>query len=406
MAMIETVTVAAEGPTRIPANGRVYVPDVDMTVSEMPASGLTSAQQAEVLELLRVAFNGGPGWFSLPVAPADHLQWKLLDFPHHVTAYVMEHQDRIIGFAARPHRHWLVRGQHRVGLDGVELALHPDFQGRGLLSSRRSVVFEGDQSDFSLSFSSHPSSLHSRAARGGRPVANTLDNLVRPLNVWRYVKPRAAVDARSRTRMAIEARSQGRPRPLMVRRMGWWARMLRSKMQHPVTRTGKPTWTIRAIDRFDDRIERFFEQAATSFDLIQIRDAQFLNWRYVDGRGGPFTVRVAEEGGQILGYAVIRASDTVADIADLLALPGRLDVVHSLVDDAVQIARAAKAPALKTWMVQSHPYHELLRRHLFLPVRNIVSPGYTVNKIAPSEIEFLDEPGARIHLMIGDSDHI
>ena len=48
----------------------------------IPVERMTAEDDREALELLRDAFGGeGPGWFALPVAPADHWQWKVHDFP-------------------------------------------------------------------------------------------------------------------------------------------------------------------------------------------------------------------------------------------------------------------------------------------------------------------------------------
>jgi hypothetical protein len=50
-----------------------------------------------------------------------------------------------------------------------------------------------------------------------------------------------------------------------------------------------------------------------------------MNWRYCDPARGRFTVRVAERNGKILGYLVFKISEGSGYIVDLLALPGRID---------------------------------------------------------------------------------
>lgn len=66
-------------------------------------------------------------------------------------------------------------------------------------------------------------------------------------------------------------------------------------------------------------------------------------------------MRVAEEDGRILGYAVLKRDRDLGYIADLLALPNRLDVVRSLVEDALRSFREADVAGVVCWMTSRHP---------------------------------------------------
>lgn len=403
---------ATPAPTALstnPALGeRLPLDQFDATLRLVRGTDLTDSEIARVIELLREAFNGGPGWFALPVPEADHLRWKLGDFPFESYAYLVEDRDdRVVGFGARLYRRWMVHGSIRVGRDGVESAIHPSLQGSGLYRARRERLgtFDGAE-DFRISFGSHPASLGSRESRGVLPVGNPLDNLVRPLRVGRYVQPaRAPRPSSSRTRIAIEGGQRRLPRPLVVRRLAWHARMLRHRLKHAPLRFAQPDWTIRTVSRFDSNINPFFERASRAFDLVQWRDEHTLNWRYADRRAGPFTIRVAESEGRIVGYAVTRATEVGAALADLLVLPGREDVAYALIQDAAQLAKRAGASAIRSWMIENHPYHRLLLHSGFIPIRRIVKPGYQ-DMHGTSNYGFLSQPHARIHLMLGDTDHI
>ncbi len=377
---------------------------------EDPAD-LTEAEEAGILQLLRIAFNGGPGWFDLPVSPLEHFRWKLRDYPYNSACYLGEFGSEIVGFGGRLERRWMVRGQERKGRDGVEAALHPRYQNQGLTTFRRDLTaeFESDE-DFTLSFASHPSSLHGRRKRGIPAVANPLDNMVRPLDVRKHIQPpritNGATGSTSRTRIALERGRARKQRPALVRWSGWQWRMLRHRMKHPPLKFPRGNWTIRSIDRFDERFQAFFDRAAEAFDLIQVRRPAFLNYRYADHRAGPFDIRVAEADGEVLGYAVVRATENTGVLADLLALPGREDVANALVQDALDLGRQAGSPAMRAWMMRNHPYHRLLVHSGFQLQRGIVEPGYDAKKIDPAELEFLQDPQARVHIMLGDTDHV
>jgi len=165
----------------------------------------------------------------------------------------------------------------------------------------------------------------------------------------------------------------------------------------------KPGWTLVPTSRFDERIDTFFDDAASAFDFIGLRTMDYMNWRYGDIRAGDFRITTAEEGGRILGFSVLALSHGRAKIADLLALPGRLDVAASLLGDAIRYAHAARAASIDCWLPRRHPYRSLLRREGFLRTAN--RPHF-FERIggADEDVAFLDDPSAAIHFTLGDSD--
>jgi len=296
----------------------------------------------------------------------------------------------------------------------VDAALHPDVRGRALVETFRSLRREMDgweHADFSFGFASHPASLRLRGYQGKHDLGPSLRTYLRPLDLLRFARgeraPVAATGA-SRTRAQIEAAQGRRRKPTLVRILGWQGRRIRHRLQHRrLAISPQSAFELRTYDHFDDRIDAFFAEASSAFDFIQVRDAVFLNWRYADDRAGQFTIRVAESEGVTLGYLVLRAGPRTTDIADLLVLPGRVDVAHALIGDAVAAARTAGSSAIRSWMVSGHPYAELLSDHGFLRVRTTAQAVFDTNaRTNAEELAFLGEPSTRVHLMLGDSDHV
>jgi hypothetical protein len=209
---------------------------------------------------------------------------------------------------------------------------------------------------------------------------------------------------------AIVARSRkkydGRlPAPIAALRIKLQAAI--NRLGHlPYWRPGKYSWSITTQSEFDNRIGGFFEEAARPFDFMIVRGKDYLNWRYCERAAGRFTVRAAEEQGKLLGYLVFKIAEGEGYIADLLALPGRVDVARSLVEDAHRLFREARVERVSCWMVRRHPYNRMLRRSGFVDSRRDV--GFRINPISltESEIEFLTDANARIHLTHGDSDWV
>jgi hypothetical protein len=381
--------------------------DSGLTVRGVPPELLTADELAQIVELLRVAFNGGPAWFDLPVAPLDHLRWKIVDNPGAALAIVSEAESRIVGFAAQWLVPWLVQGKVRSASMGGDVALHPLFQGQGLTSLPMDEILRWLPSDFGFGFGSHPALLKRRAKSGTREPGGPMETLIRVLSVGRFARHRAPQRVRtSQTRIAIEGNNGDRMRAWPVRSLEWQRRIMGNRLRYRPVKVDSGDWTLRTVGSFDERVGGLFNEVAKTFDLVQLRDQAFLNWRYADPRAGGFVIRIAEQGDTLLGYAVTRTSTQQSDLADLLVVPGRPDVAYALIQDSVQQARDAGSFAMRGFMMRSHPHYDLLRRAGFVPVRSIVIPGYRARTMDKSELAFLDDPGARVHVMLGDSDHI
>jgi hypothetical protein len=195
------------------------------------------------------------------------------------------------------------------------------------------------------------------------------------------------------------------PAPLAVLRIEL-EKAVNRLLHPPYFRRARYDGSIAALERFDERIGGFFEEAARPFDFIVVRSADYLHWRYCDPAAGRFTIRVAEQQGRLLGYLVFKIAEGEGYIADLLALPGRSDVVRSLVEDALRHFREAGVEQVTCWMVSRHPYNGILRRYGFLDSGKDVGFGCREVSLDRSDLDFLEDLRARIHLTHGDTDWI
>ncbi|MEZ4502020.1 MAG: hypothetical protein R3C39_05310 [Dehalococcoidia bacterium] len=398
------------------AQDEVALPEFGLVQQRVHRDTLTQADTDQILELLRVAYNGGPAWYTLPVPPEDHWRWRYYDRPGPAGAALLRRVDdgRIVGLNMRAYLYWLVQGVPRRGNNGGDLAAHPDIQGTGVQrasSDWRDAHREPDeQPEFALGLGAHPTSIHRAERRGAWMAGNQPET-------WEYIlDARAAlVDRRlpdegelsgSKTTAAIYAGGKRIPRPWLARYAKLQARRLLARARSPLYRPMRDlSWTIRTVETFPADIDTMLEEALAQFELVLLREHDYLNWRYCDHRAGPFTVRIAEEGDRIVGYAVTRAMADRGELVDLLALPGRTDVARSLVEDSIRLARAAGAPTLRTWMMQHHPYQSIFPMIGFLR-----GDQWAHIRVRPErqrfDMSFLRSPTAAVHLMLGDTDTV
>lgn len=65
--------------------------------------------------------------------------------------------------------------------------------------------------------------------------------------------------------------------------------------------------SVRAVDRFDDRVDALFAAVAPSLPIALARDAKYLDWRYVDTPTKRHRILLAERGATLDGYVVIES---------------------------------------------------------------------------------------------------
>ena len=397
---------------RFPWHGqRIALAETGLTVRYQLPRDLSGEESAGILELLRRAFNGGPSWFSLGATPLDHLSWKAADRPGGALIQLIEDGERIVGFSLDPSSRFLVNGSERSIRQSFDMALDPEFQGRGINSARSGPTEDVRREAniyMSLGLGMHPT----MGPKGEEKFfENALDTLVKPLSIGRMIAARGrrqgdGAGGESHTRDVLEAQKHRLPTLLKPDRVLAAARLAWSVLRPAKRLPGHAPWRIRTIDHFDESADEFWSQAARAFDFIRVRDRAYLNWRYCDPRGGPFTVRVAELDGALLGYAALRADEHGAVLGDLLVLPDRDDVAEALIADAITLAKERRSPFLRCWMPRSHPYRRLLTDFGFVQYQDPVRYYYRAHECDPAELDFLSAPEARIHFMTADSDHL
>ena len=354
------------------------------------------ADEPEIVELLLKAFHRWPE-FEIPVSATDHLHWKLRSDPiASRLQWVSEIDGRIVGTIFRVVRRVRVKGQDCLSREIVDAAVDPQYERQRVHSAMANHAQESRQaSEFHLGYwySTNPK-LRRRSTRQERaPLANPIRVLQKPY----------------RTRAIVVRRRKkhgGRlPVPLAVLRIKLGTAFKRLG-RPPYWRPAKRAWSITTLERFDDRIDGFFDEAARPFDFIVVRSSEYMNWRYCDPAAGRFTVRAAEEQGRLLGYLVFKIAEGEGYIADLLALPGRIDVVRPLIEDALRLFREAGVDLVTCWMISRHPYNGILRRYGFIDSRRDVGFGYQPVSLDDRDLEFLREMDAKVHITHGDSDWI
>ena len=394
--------------------GTFDLPQFGLRRRWLEGSALPPEWEPQILSLLEVGFNGGPRWFDLAVPREEHLRWKYSDFPAGTNVIVtLDEDEQIVDFYSQFRRTWLVRGRRYVGTDGVDVVRSPEWQGRGLQRAYSAHPDATLHPDVHFNFTSvtHPAHRHQAEERGSKTPGNPSQDLLRPISPWRLALSRAfgarsgpGASGPSATRAAVMARESTTGSRL--RRLGGLgARYAVSAARRRPPRAGRDL-EIATVERFDERFSAMLERAMEQFDLVQERTLAFLNWRFCDRRAGPFVVRVATEDGAVVGFAVTRASVPESAIAEILALPGRLDVAEALIADAVGLASSRGANVVRCRLAERHPYWPVLERAGFFPIGRVAGELFDPRAGDLEDFAAVERPDARCHFTLADTDFV
>ena len=110
---------------------------------------------------------------------------------------------------------------------------------------------------------------------------------------------------------------------------------------------GRGSTSIVEVASFGSEIDELWQRTQGEYPVIFRRDAQFLNWRFVDCPELKYRRFVAERDGQTVGYVVLRRADPVelpqGVIVDLYASRRDLETIDALVRHSLAFFRDSVA---------------------------------------------------------------
>jgi hypothetical protein len=302
-----------------------------------------------------------------------------LDPPH----YVLEIDGRIAGVRLQWRNRVQLGDLEFTAEAGADLAIHPDFQGRGLSRVVSDYISNRRISDPipGISFLSNaPQVRH----------MNEPDFIERPVSTWH--RP---FDTRSRLAVGFRDRGlAGAGRALIAGGRAGDPRL--------------PDGTrLEVLDRFDDRVDGLFERARRAFDIIFFRRADYVNWRFQHPESGDHVIVGLLVGDRLLGYTVVKRSWNQGDLMDLLWDPAVPEALPALVQAAITELRRAGASGVTCWLPAGHEAEATLRRAGFgvVGTQTLLLGSPTNGESPPEAIEVLADLDRSMHVTMSDFDH-
>jgi GNAT superfamily N-acetyltransferase len=348
-----------------------------------------------IVSLLDASFNGWPH-LDVGGTALDYWRWKYQNnFIDQKLVYIADSGKKVVGVVHSVPMKIKMFDKYIFSNLGGDVCVHPDYRKLGLWKTILQMANEGRREagvKYLYNVTENPIVIETfTKMKDYKPFPHRVVNLVRIRDVDRQLE-------------AMPVKNK------WVKKTGYHvvnlANTLRYTLEGEKQREGL---VVKEIELFDDRVDELWEEVSKHYDFIVRRDKTFLNWRYCDTRTGDFVVKQVEQDGRVLGYCALRInryeeSYHVGYIVDLLALPGRLDVVDALAAEAVDYFDSQGTNIVNCQTVKGHPYEKALNRHGFLDSRLKVGIFYCL-LLQDEVFERLDQlRPERIYVSWGDYD--
>jgi len=164
--------------------------------------------------------------------------------------------------------------------------------------------------------------------------------------------------------------------------------------------------TISQVSSFDERINEFWARVSSQYEIMVVRNKEYLNWRYAAVPDVDYSIYIAEKGGEICGYLVLRymrrEHTRLAAICDILTESPQIS--RCLIWEAVEHCEREKVDVVYGHMIADRTLIKSFRNSGFIPF--LRSRRFVAYSTLPHvSAEFLKDP-ENWFVQIGDSDHV
>jgi hypothetical protein len=325
--------------------------------------------------------------FDLDCSRPDHLDWKFLDNPiGPPLSCLVQENGQVISFNGSMLARVCIAGKRNLASQNVDMCTRQDFRGRGLM--KQVVGFQQNEIEANnclLTYGFPNSCSHHVLEKLG------YHDLPGKMVQFQYI-----IDTNSFF--------EGSLAPIKTFGYEMYQRLKASL----VIDKGNMI-ELDPATRFDERVDQLFNRAAKDFDMIFVRDHNYLNWRYVDPRSGNFIIRQFRKEDRLIGYIILKIIGKQCYIADLLVDPKHRSALDDILNDAKNVAFIQGANIIFCRLPHGHPYKNTFRRSGFMMLNNpeVMRRGSMIFFTSDENIrEIVADDETKCHITFGDTDWV
>lgn len=267
-----------------------------------------------------------------------------------------------------------------LGSFSLDTMVHKDWVGRGIFVKLANAVYRmATENDIPLTYGfPNINSYHGFVKKlGWMDLCRALPVLFRPINIERVVKSKINNKTISR---------------LLAPPLKSWLKIKGKNMDiDPVS----SYYTIKRVETFDDATNTLWKLSKGISRISLIRDAEYLNWRFVRNPVGNYCIFRAETCGEISGYIVLKFVNNfglkTGYIVDLLTLPGQTEVANALVGTAINYFIDSDMDISACMIMKNQSYVKQLHSYGYIKIPSFLFPKDVYLGVRNNTGEFSNE---------------
>src|SRR4030042_178440 len=281
-------------------------------------------------------------------------RWKFLNNPVGAgEVWLTEDGDMLIGTTSITPKKMKIREMIVPAAEIGDTFTHPDYQKRGIFTtlvglSREHALSRGISFIYGTPNNQSLPPYERRCSFAQTPSVEVA-NMVRPVNM------RSVLRTVTKSRVLATVAS-----PFLTMAYALLFRLNRKQSKSGIS--------ITQVDSFPDEVEALWAGNSQSYDVIQVRDKAYLEWRYVTNPGD-YTILVARRAEVVVGYMVAKTrfarSLRLGCVADFLILRDDVDVFRELLIETFERLRRDGVDLVYCWTNDTR-FQRVLRRTGFL----------------------------------------
>lgn len=335
--------------------------------------------EESILKLRRLCFGD---------ADLDRWIWEFKASPLGSLMIVAEHQEQMVGFYARLPVQMEAGGKILKCSIACDAMVHRNFRRRGLYRQLSNISWEEALKEgHAISFGFSNRVTYKHRLEGVLGICR-VPLLVKFFDTYEEIKKRVGNE-------------------FLARVFSIFANYVFGRFYRVRESFGITNLRLTEIGKFDGRVDSFWKEASTAFNVAVVRSKEYLNWRYFERPGSNFTVLLVEDEDKILGYSVLSVQETMHNkrgyIIDIVTLPNRPEVIQFLVSTAIDRLRKEKVGLILCMIMKNNQYYRVLRKNGFMALKG----SYLTARADYSKVsQALVKDPKNWYITFGDSDDI
>jgi N-acetylglutamate synthase-like GNAT family acetyltransferase len=316
-------------------------------------------------------------------------QWMYRANPSGVGVVCLaEHDGRIVGQAAEVPMTMKIGSESVLASLGLDAMTHPDYRHQGMYAALVKARRAESKARGILATYSFPNAVSYIVGQKleACEIAK-MQKVVRPLNWWNALR----IQTKNRALLTIGGVAGGLLDTLFFR-----------SRKTPIPKG----LTIAQVPCFDERIDELWEKVSDQYQIMVMRNKQYLDWRYVTAPDRDYLIYVAERSEAVVGYLVLsRKQVDRAEIGIIIdVFTESEEVAERLISEAVERCRQEKVDLLYGARMQSGSLAKAFRKNRFLSAPFLKEKRLMGYLHSPSiDSRFLQDQN-NWFIQIGDSD--